>query len=52
MHEELTRICQSCPTLVIHKIIQSCDGLIIKFLKEYAPDSDELKFFESRRNVR
>jgi hypothetical protein len=32
---------------VIHNIVNSCNGLMKKFLKEYAPESEELKYFEN-----
>ena len=51
MEEELARICQSCPTRVIHRVILSCDRLITKFLKEHAPDQEDLiHFFEEKYN--
>ena len=51
MHEELERICGSCPTQVIHRVILSCDRLIVKFLKENAQNQGELiQFFEEKYN--
>jgi hypothetical protein len=32
---------------VIHNIVKSCNGLMKKFLKEYAPESKELEFLEN-----
>jgi hypothetical protein len=32
---------------VIHNIVNSCNGLMKKFLKEYAPESEVLKFLEN-----
>ena len=46
MQTELSSICKSCPSLVIHNIVNSCNGLMKKFLKEYAPESEELQFLE------
>ena len=46
MQTELSSICKSCPEKVIHNIVNSCNGLMKKFLKEYAPESEELKYFE------
>ncbi len=28
-------------------IVKSCNGLMKKFLKEYAPESEELSYFEN-----
>ena len=51
MYEELERICGSCPTQVIHRVILSCDRLVVKFLKENAPNQEELiRFFEDKYN--
>ena len=47
MQTELSTICKSCPELVIHNIVNSCNGLMKKFLKEYAPESEELQIFEN-----
>ena len=47
MQTELSTICKSCPELVIHNIVNSCNGLIKKFFKEYAPKSEELIYFEN-----
>jgi transposase len=47
MQTELSTICKSCPELVIHNIVNSCNGLMKKFLKEYAPESEELQYFEN-----
>ena len=47
MQTELSSICKSCPSLVIHNIVNSCNGLMKKFLKEYAPESEELQFLEN-----
>ena len=32
---------------MIHNIVKSCNGLMKKFLKEYAPESEELSYFEN-----
>ena len=32
---------------MIHNIVNSCNGLMKKFLKEYAPESEELSYFEN-----
>ena len=32
---------------MIHNIVNSCNGLMKKFLKEYAPESEELDFLEN-----
>jgi hypothetical protein len=47
MQTELSSICKSCPEKVIHNIVKSCNGLMKKFLKEYAPESEELSYFEN-----
>ena len=47
MQTELSTICKSCPELVIHNIVNSCNGLMKKFLKKYAPESEELQYFEN-----
>ena len=46
MQTELSSICKSCPEKVIHNIVNSCNRLMKKFLKEYAPESEELNNFE------
>ena len=46
MSEELGRICKSCPIEVIQNILRSSTGLMIKYMNQYAPDSEELKNFE------
>ena len=46
MKEELGRICQSCPKQVIQNILRSSSGLMIKYMNQYAPDSEELVKFE------
>ena len=46
MKEELRRICQSCPKQVIQNILRSSTGLMIKYMNQYAPDSEELAKFE------
>ena len=32
---------------MIYNIVKSCNGLMKKFLKEYAPESEELSYFEN-----
>ena len=46
MSEELGRICKSCPIEVIQNILRSSTGLMIKYMNQYAPDSEELRDFE------
>ena len=46
MGEELSRICQSCTKEVIQNILRSSTGLMIKYMNQYAPDSEELRQFE------
>ena len=46
MNEELSRICQSCPREVIQNILRSSTGLMIKYMNQYAAESQELKQFE------
>ena len=47
MQNELSLICKSCPEKVIHNIVKICNGLMKKFLIEYAPESEELEFLEN-----
>jgi hypothetical protein len=46
MREELSKICESCPREVIQNILRSSTGLMIKYMNQYAPDSQELLDFE------
>jgi transposase len=46
MKDELSRICSSCPREVIQNILRSSTGLMIKYMSQYAPDSQELLEFE------
>ena len=46
MSQELARICQSCPKEVIQNILRSSTGLMVKYMKQYAADSEELIAFE------
>ena len=46
MSQELARICQSCPREVIQNILRSSTGLMVKYMKQYAADSEELIAFE------
>ena len=46
MSEELESICKSCPKEVIQNILRSSSGLMIKYMNQYDPDSEELKKFE------
>ena len=47
IQEELSRICASCPEQVLHNIVKSCNRLMIKYLRQYAPESEEIQFLES-----
>jgi hypothetical protein len=46
MKDELAKICQSCPREVIQNILRSSTGLMIKYMKQYDPESEELTQFE------
>ena len=46
MREELSKICGSCPREVIQNILRSSTGLMIKYMNQYASDSQELLDFE------
>ena len=46
MAEELQRICESCPREVIQNILRSSVGLMLKYMNQYEPESQELKEFE------
>jgi hypothetical protein len=46
MREELSKICGSCPREVIQNILRSSTGLMIKYMNQYASDSQELMDFE------
>ena len=46
--EELQRICESCPREVIQNILRSSVGLMLKYMNQYEPESQELKEFEDR----
>lgn len=46
MSSELARICGSCPREVIQNILRSSTGLMIKYMRQYAGDSEELARFE------
>jgi hypothetical protein len=46
MADELSRICKACPREVIQNILRSSVGLMIKYMNQYAPDSEELVKFE------
>ena len=51
MPNELSKICKSCPEIVIHNIVQSCDKLMKGFLEDHAPDSEELSFFKDKEEL-
>jgi hypothetical protein len=48
MQSELSRICKSCPEQVIHNIVRSGERLMKKYLQHYAPEAEEIQFFENR----
>ena len=46
MKDELSKICSSCPREVIQNILRSSTGLMMKYMSQYALDSQELLEFE------
>jgi hypothetical protein len=51
MPNELSKICKSCPEIVIHNVVRSCDKLMKGFLEDHAPDSEELSFFKDKEEL-
>ena len=48
---ELSKICKSCPEIVINNIVNSCDKLMKGFLEDHAPDSEEFQFFKNKEEI-